>query len=77
MYDFQAGFVAQEHISNLQVMHIDLLSLLLARRRIGCRETVACDLPFSAGFSEHEQLLIGLLPCSTTLHHSITNRVRT
>lgn len=77
MYDFQAGFVAQEYISNIQVMHIDLLSLLLVRRRIGCREAVACDLPFSADFFEHEQLLIGLVPFATTLHDSSPSRVRT
>lgn len=58
-------------------MHIELSNLLLLRRRICCREAVACDLPFSADFFQHEQLLIGLVPFATTLDDSGASRVGT
>lgn len=49
--DFQATFLASDPISTFHVMPVDQSDVFLLRR-IGCREAVACNLPFAADFFE-------------------------
>ena len=55
-------------------MPVDLSDVFLLRR-IGCREAVACNLPFAADFFEDKQLLIGLVPFATTFDDRSASRV--
>lgn len=75
--DFQASSVSLHYILNHHVIRVDPSNVLLLRRRIGGREAIACDLPFTINFSEDEQLLISLVSFTTTFDDSSTGRVGT
>lgn len=64
-------------ISYFHVILVKPAKLTLLRRRIRCREAVACDFPLAVSLSEDKQFLIRLISFATTLNNSGTGRVGT
>ena len=62
-------------ISNFHVILDKPSKVTLLRRRIGCREAVACDPPLAVSLSEDKQFLISFISFATTLNDGGTGRV--